>query len=104
VPTTINEEGIEVAGAGPQPNYLKGAHVHPKLAVNAAKPVQANGKAAQGDLSSFWGQQIPFNQIVAYGALTLSGSAFVQQNGYTEGWDNCSDTPFLYDTSRTTVV
>ncbi|PCH40730.1 glycoside hydrolase family 18 protein [Wolfiporia cocos MD-104 SS10] len=33
-----------------------------------------------------------------------SGGVFVAENGYTEGWDNCSDTPFLFDTARTTVV
>jgi len=67
-------------------------------------PKKAAAQAANGDLSSYWGQQIPFGDIVTLGALTLSGSAFVQANGYTEGWDNCSDTPFLYDTSKATVV
>ena len=38
-----------------------------------------------GDLSSYYGQEIPFNQIVALGALKKSGSVYVQANGYTEG-------------------
>jgi chitinase len=49
--------------------------------------------ATAGDLSSYLGQQIAFNQIVALGALKPSGSAFIEANGYTQGWDNCSDTP-----------
>ncbi|OBZ70107.1 putative endochitinase [Grifola frondosa] len=68
-------------------------------------------------------RQIPFNQIVALGALTKTSSGtYVQANGFTEGWDNCSDTPvcsillvqvnvadlcysqFLFDVARTTVV
>lgn len=74
-----------------------GAHLHARPKKLAAQ--------TKGDLSSYWGQEIPFNQIVALGALSeTSQSTFVQANGYTEGWDNCSDTPFLYDTARTTVV
>lgn len=38
-----------------------------------------------GDLSSYYGQEIAFNQIVALGALEKSGSVYVQANGYTEG-------------------
>ena len=39
-----------------------------------------------GDLSSYYGQQIAFNQIVALGALTKTSSGtYVQANGYTEG-------------------
>lgn len=38
-----------------------------------------------GNLSSYYGQQIPFNQIVALGALQKSGDVYVQANGYTEG-------------------
>ncbi|KZT70282.1 glycoside hydrolase family 18 protein [Daedalea quercina L-15889] len=84
-----------------KPNFLKGAHPHarPKGTADVVRAQDA------GDLSSYWGQEIAFNQIVALGALQeTSDGTFVQANGYTEGWDNCSDTPFLYDTARTTVV
>lgn len=42
--------------------------------------------AGNGDLSSYMGQQIAFNQIVALGALTKTSSGtYVQANGYNEG-------------------
>ena len=41
-------------------------------------------KAAAGDLSGYWGQQIAFNQIVGLGAIQKSGSVYVQANGYTQ--------------------
>jgi len=88
-------------GEHAQPNFLKGAHarVRPTAKGDVMKAQDA------GDLSSYWGQEIAFNQIVALGALQeTSDGTFVQANGYTEGWDNCSDTPYLYDTARTTVV
>ncbi|EJF62190.1 glycoside hydrolase family 18 protein [Dichomitus squalens LYAD-421 SS1] len=84
---------------GGEPNALHGKHERSK---GKKKDVSAE---ASGDLSSYFGQQIPFNQIVALGALQKTSSGtYVQANGYTEGWDNCSDTPFLYNTSRKTVV
>ena len=46
---------------------------------------EVEAEAAAGDLSAWFGQQIPFNQIVALGALKKSGSVYVQNNGYTEG-------------------
>lgn len=61
-----------------EPNFLDGMHER----VKKAPEVEAE---AAGDLSAYWGQQIPFNQIVALGALKKSGSVYVQNNGYTEG-------------------
>ncbi|OCH87345.1 hypothetical protein OBBRIDRAFT_837441 [Obba rivulosa] len=62
-------------------------------------------KGCCGDLSAHFGQQIAFNQIVALGALKKSSNGtYVQAHGYTEGWNNCSDTPYLFNTSRQTVV
>jgi chitinase len=61
--------------------------------------------AATGDLSSYMGQQIPFNELLRLGALTKkSDGTYGQANGYTEGWDDCSDTPFLFNQARSTVV
>lgn len=72
----------KVGEHGSVPNLLKGAHPR-------ARPNNRTGMiAAQdaGDLSSYWDQQIPFNQIVALGALQeTSEGTFVQANGYTEG-------------------
>jgi chitinase len=74
------------------------------------------------NLSSWYGQQIPFNSIVSSGALVKqSNGTYGQGGGYTMAWDNCSDTPvsasmsfswlakadsaqFLYDTKMDTVV
>ncbi|KAH9947184.1 glycoside hydrolase family 18 protein [Amylocystis lapponica] len=103
------------ASGGPRgtPTFLNNAHSRKQAKARTLARARAEQDAgvgevlakAAGDLSSYWGQQIPFNQIVALGALSgASGNTFVQANGYTEGWDNCSDTPFLYDTARTTVV
>ncbi|GBE80217.1 glycoside hydrolase family 18 protein [Sparassis crispa] len=78
-----------------KPNPLNGAHPHAR-----SKVVTENA-----NLSSYWGQQIAFNQIVALGALTeTSWKTFQEAGGYTEGWDNCSDTPYLFDVSQATVV
>lgn len=62
-----------------EPNFLDGKHERAKNAP------EVEAEAAAGDLSAWFGQQIPFNQIVALGALKKSGSVYVQNNGYTEG-------------------
>ncbi|KAI0684997.1 glycoside hydrolase superfamily [Cytidiella melzeri] len=83
-----------------KPNFLEGKHNRTK---QKQKTIEV--EAGNGDLSSYYGQQIAFNQIVALGALTKTSSGtYMQANGYTEGWDDCSDTPFLFNTSRRTVV
>ncbi|KAI0694388.1 glycoside hydrolase family 18 protein [Cerioporus squamosus] len=93
----VVEDGAE--GEEGEPNALKGAHERTK---EAPKEVKAQ---AAGDLSSYFGQQIPFNQIVALGAIKKTSSGTYEgANGYTMAWDDCSDTPFLYNTSRKTVV
>ena len=63
------------------PNFLDGKHEH------RGKPKEGDISAeATGDLSSYYGQQIPFNQIVALGALKKSSNGtYVQANGFTEG-------------------
>ncbi|KIK66384.1 glycoside hydrolase family 18 protein [Collybiopsis luxurians FD-317 M1] len=61
--------------------------------------------AANANLQSWYGQQIPFSSIVASGALVKnSDGTYSGGGGFTEGWDNCSDTPFLFNTSQSTVV
>ena len=89
-----------------EPNFLDDKHQRDRV-----RPAGVAATAANGDLSSYMGQQIPFNQIVALGALQKTSSGtYVQANGYTEGkhrvrtmcnedthallgWDDCSDTP-----------
>lgn len=82
------KQGEPGVGEG-EPSFLSGKHERARPAKLAA---EVSTKAA-GDLSSYYGQQIPFNQIVALGALSKSGGVYVQANGYNEGWDDCSDTP-----------
>ncbi|KAI0686381.1 glycoside hydrolase superfamily [Cytidiella melzeri] len=87
-----------------KPNFLEGKHDRTK---QKQKTIEV--EAGNGDLSSYYGQQIVFNQIVALGALLtkLSSGTYVQANGYTEGWDDCSDTPqynLALTTSHRTVV
>lgn len=63
-----------------EPNFLDGNHGR----IRTKKP-EVHASAA-GDLSSYYNQQIPFNQIIALGALTKSSNGtYVQANGYTEG-------------------
>ncbi|TFK52796.1 glycoside hydrolase family 18 protein [Heliocybe sulcata] len=81
-------------------NYMGGEHARYK-----GKRTGDVMAKASGDLSAYYGQQVAFNQIVALGALQKqSNGTYVGANGYTEGWDNCSDTPFLFDVSRQTVI
>ncbi|EMD40292.1 glycoside hydrolase family 18 protein [Gelatoporia subvermispora B] len=94
----VPDQKVGVQEEKGEPNPMNGAHLR-------SKTRQDVSKAAAGDLSTYFGQQIPFNQIVALGALKKSSNGtYVQANGYTEGWDNCSDTPYLFNVSRQTVV
>ncbi|KAI0089280.1 glycoside hydrolase family 18 protein [Irpex rosettiformis] len=87
---------------GDEVNFLDGRH---DRVSQKEKGKKVEVDAGNGDLSSYFGQQIAFNQIVALGALVKSSNGtYVQAGGYTEGWDDCSDTPFLFNTSRKTVV
>ncbi|GAA6062786.1 hypothetical protein JCM10212_002155 [Sporobolomyces blumeae] len=61
-------------------------------------------KVGNGDLSGLDGNQINFNQLISYGVLVKKGVNFVGANGYTRKWDDCSSTPFLYNTNRKVVV
>lgn len=58
--------------------FLNGAHVRPKE--------QKDSVEASGDLSSWFGQQIPFNSLLASGALVKkSDGTYGQGAGYTMG-------------------
>ncbi|KAG6889320.1 hypothetical protein C0992_005646 [Termitomyces sp. T32_za158] len=77
-------------------HFLNGAHTYLKKVRTAV---------ADANLTGWWGQQIPFSVIVSSGALVkLSDGNYGQGGGFTMAWDDCSDTPFLFDTSQTTVV
>ncbi|KAJ7821146.1 glycoside hydrolase family 18 protein [Mycena olivaceomarginata] len=49
--------------------------------------------------------QIPFSSIVSSGALVKQADGtYGEGGGFTMGWDDCSDTPFLFNISQKTVV
>ncbi|PFH50384.1 glycoside hydrolase family 18 protein [Amanita thiersii Skay4041] len=78
-------------------HFLNGAHARSKEAVK--------DQAAAANLQSWWGQQIPFKSIVTAGALAKgSDGSYREGGGFTMGWDDCSDTPFLFNTAQSTVV
>ncbi|KAF8890745.1 glycoside hydrolase superfamily [Infundibulicybe gibba] len=80
----------------PGMHFLNGAHARPKELKTAA---------ANANLQSWYGQQIPFSSIVSSGALVKkSDGTYGEGGGFTMGWDDCSDTPFLFNVSQKTVV
>ncbi|KAF9443605.1 glycoside hydrolase family 18 protein [Macrolepiota fuliginosa MF-IS2] len=82
------------------PGFPPGAH--PRY---PPKPINTNRNLPAGDLSRMWGQQIAFNQLLSSGVLykkpdeTYDGAI-----DYKMAWDDCSDTPYLFNQSRTTVI
>ncbi|KAL0574085.1 hypothetical protein V5O48_007870 [Marasmius crinis-equi] len=77
--------------------FLNGAHPR--------KKPEETVKAEATDLRSWYGQQIPFNVLVSSGALVKQADGnYGEGGGFTMGWDDCSDTPYLYNTSQQTVV
>ncbi|KAG6833417.1 hypothetical protein H0H87_007402 [Tephrocybe sp. NHM501043] len=76
--------------------FLNGTH---------ARRTQSQATVTAANLTSWWGQQIPFYAIVKSGALVKkSDGTYGQGGGFTMGWDDCSDTPYLFNQSQTTVV
>ncbi|KAF5347319.1 hypothetical protein D9756_009917 [Leucocoprinus leucothites] len=68
-------------------------------------PIPRTGAAPPGDLSRLWGQQISFNQLLLSGVLhKKTDGTYDSANGFTMSWDDCSDTPFLFNQARMTVV
>ncbi|KAG6890136.1 hypothetical protein C0995_011429 [Termitomyces sp. Mi166 len=63
-------------------------------------PPKKSSAAPAGDLSGMWGQQIAFNQIVHSGVLQKRDDGiYTAAHGYTQGWDDCSDTPVIFLTT-----
>ncbi|RXW17813.1 hypothetical protein EST38_g8035 [Candolleomyces aberdarensis] len=89
------------------PALIPGAHPRSQTRLHPAggAGVDSAEASAPGDLRLMWGQQIAFHQLLSMGALTKKGDGtYGAANGYTMGWDDCSDTPFLFNTQRETVV
>ncbi|KZV96514.1 glycoside hydrolase family 18 protein [Exidia glandulosa HHB12029] len=78
-------------------HFYQGAHPRDKDAPTKIR--------AAANLQGWYGQQIPFSEIVSSGALVKQADgSYGQGGGFTMGWDDCSDTPFLYNTSQSTFV
>ncbi|PBK85665.1 glycoside hydrolase family 18 protein [Armillaria gallica] len=90
-----NDEPVNGQAPVRKLEFLNGAHARPK-----SPEVKATAS-----LQSWWGQQIPFSTIVSSGALVKNADGtYSGSGGFTFNWDDCSDTPYLYNTSQTTVV
>ncbi|KAF8178643.1 glycoside hydrolase family 18 protein [Mycena galopus ATCC 62051] len=84
---------------------VRGANKRPANLPVPKPQVGPDGTVAQANLQSWYGQQIPFSSLVSSGALVKnSDGTYSEGGGFTEGWDNCSDTPFLFNTAQQTVV
>ncbi|KAK0189411.1 hypothetical protein F5146DRAFT_625638 [Armillaria mellea] len=90
-----NDEPVDGQAPVRKLEFLNGAHARPK-----------NPEVkATASLQSWWGQQIPFSTIVSSGALVKNADGtYSGSGGFTFNWDDCSDTPYLYNTAQTTVV
>ncbi|TFK71554.1 glycoside hydrolase family 18 protein [Pluteus cervinus] len=76
-------------------NFLNGAHKRKRPQVSIQDT----------NLTGWWGQQMAFSDIVSSGALVKkSDGNYGQGGGFTMGWDDCSDTPFLFHTSQQSLV
>jgi len=88
---------------------LSGSLLPPEEIQRGAHPrrnrYRAPSSGNAGDLSSLWGQQVPFNQLLAAGALKKAADGtYKEANGFTAAWDDCSDTPYLFNVAKQTVV
>ncbi len=90
----VKTEAATVDGAEPDTHFLNGAHVRTRLAPvaeEAAEPqIIANESdkevTIQATLTSWWGQQIPFKEIVKAGALVKrSDGNYGEGGGFTMG-------------------
>ncbi|KAF9074347.1 glycoside hydrolase family 18 protein [Rhodocollybia butyracea] len=97
-------------GGQPDGMQMKGGKTSGGIRAGKQKAIDALAQnetdvAETANLQSWYGQQIPFGSIVASGALVKnSDGTYGGGGGFTEGWDNCSDTPYLFNTSQATVV
>ncbi|KAJ7668685.1 glycoside hydrolase family 18 protein [Mycena polygramma] len=100
IPASNGKQAPASAVSGP----IRGANKRPPQ-LPVPKPEVVPGSSATANLQSWWGQQIPFSSLVSSGALVKSSSGtYGEGGGFTMGWDDCSDTPFLFNTAQSTVV
>ncbi|KAJ7647732.1 glycoside hydrolase [Roridomyces roridus] len=91
--STSPSQGVTLHGSNKRPA------AHPPVA-------GPNSSNANANLQSWYDQEIPFSSLVQSGALVKNSSSGTYEGGggFTMGWDDCSDTPFLFNTSQSTVV
>ncbi|KAJ7772103.1 glycoside hydrolase family 18 protein [Mycena maculata] len=102
VPEKDGAAGTSSEDPGTVAGPIRGSNKRPTAPVPTTGPVAGTATA---NLQSWWGQEIPFSSIVESGALVKTSSGTYEGGGgFTMGWDNCSDTPYLFNTSQSTVV
>ena len=85
-PTQICSDNHSGYGCGGLPSGKS----HPGPAPSPAGVIKAS---SNGDLSSYFGTQIEFNQLISSGVLTKNADGtFTGRSGYTRNWDACSST------------
>ncbi|KAJ6589902.1 glycoside hydrolase family 18 protein [Mycena vulgaris] len=96
-------DGVSESNAGAVTSKeIRGGNKRP---VHVVPPPNVGTTAAAANLQSWWGQQIPFSSIVSSGALVKQANgSYAEGGGFTMGWDDCSDTPFLFNKAQQTVV
>ncbi|KAJ7686545.1 glycoside hydrolase [Mycena rosella] len=103
-PESVPENASTPAAGAVTGGEVRGANKRPAHVVPAPVP-KSGTTAAAANLQSWWGQQIPFGSIVSSGALVKQADGtYGEGGGFTMGWDDCSDTPFLFNTAQQTVV
>ncbi|KAJ7578634.1 hypothetical protein C8J56DRAFT_1170388, partial [Mycena floridula] len=56
-----------------------------------------------GELSSFWGSQVTFNQLISAGVLKKQADGtYIGANGFHWDWDSGSSIPFLCNVAKST--
>lgn len=89
----LQSEEVREEDGSKATHFLNAAH--PNDLADVPTPAEVSiTEAEAADLSSYWGQQIAFKDIVKSGALAKkSDGNYGQSGGFTMGWDNCSNTP-----------
>lgn len=85
---SVQEDAAGDSGSEEKPNMLAPSGNHARAGAQGQKKSDGEELKTEtaGDLSSFFGQQIAFGQLVSLGALTKTSSGtYVAANGYTEG-------------------
>ncbi|KAJ7169103.1 glycoside hydrolase [Mycena crocata] len=101
-PEAVPQSDDKPASGTATNGVIRGANKRP---LQSPSPSKVGTAAVAANLQSWWGQQIPFSSIVSSGALVKKANGtYGEGGGFTMGWDDCSDTPFLFNTAQKTVV